>query len=52
MNNPGTTILEVSDLSEMQVDAQVDESNIASVKEGQKAKFASPRIPMKFSTAS
>ena len=38
MNNPGTVILEVSDLSEMQVDAQIDESNIAMVREGQKAK--------------
>ncbi|MGB7158657.1 MAG: efflux RND transporter periplasmic adaptor subunit [Tepidisphaeraceae bacterium] len=38
MNNPGTVIMEVSDLSEMQVDAQVDESNIDAVKEGQKAK--------------
>lgn len=38
MNNPGTVILEVSDLSEMQVDAQIDESNIAAIKEGQKAK--------------
>jgi HlyD family secretion protein len=38
MNNQGTVILEVSDLSEMQVDAQVDESNIAAVKDDQKAK--------------
>lgn len=45
MNNPGTTILEVSDLSEMQVDAQVDESNIAFVKEGQKAKVRISAFP-------
>ncbi len=38
MNNPGTTILEISDLSQMQVDAQIDESNIAAVHIGQKAK--------------
>ncbi len=38
MNNAGTVILEVSDLSQMQVDAQIDENNIAQVKEGQKAK--------------
>ena len=38
MNNMGTVILEVSDLSEMQVDAQIDETNIANVKQGQKAK--------------
>lgn len=37
MNNPGTVIMEISDLSEMQVDAQIDESNVAAVKEGQKA---------------
>ena len=45
MNNPGTTILEVSDLSEMQVDAQVDESNIAAVKEAQKAKVRISAYP-------
>jgi HlyD family secretion protein len=38
MNNMGTVILEVSDLSEMQVDAQIDETNIANVQSGQKAK--------------
>jgi HlyD family secretion protein len=45
MNNPGSTILEVSDLSEMQVDAQVDESNVASVKEGQKSKVRISAFP-------
>jgi HlyD family secretion protein len=45
MNNPGTVILEVSDLSEMQVDAQIDESNIAAVKEGQKAKVRISAYP-------
>jgi HlyD family secretion protein len=45
MNNPGTTILEISDLSQMQVDAQVDESNIASVHEGQKAKVRISAFP-------
>jgi len=39
MNNPGTTILEISDLSQMQVEAQIDESNIAAVHAGQKAKI-------------
>ena len=38
MNNPGTVIMEISDLSEMQVDAQIDESNVAAVKAGQNAK--------------
>ena len=45
MNNAGTVILEVADLSEMQVDAQIDESNIASVKEGQKAKIRISAYP-------
>ncbi len=45
MNNPGTVILEVADLSEMQVDAQVDESNIASVHEGQNAKVRISAYP-------
>jgi HlyD family secretion protein len=38
MNNMGTVILEVSDLSEMQVDAQIDENTVADVESGQKAK--------------
>ncbi|HTL27877.1 MAG TPA: efflux RND transporter periplasmic adaptor subunit, partial [Tepidisphaeraceae bacterium] len=45
MNNPGTVIMEVADLSEMQVDAQVDESNIVSVKEGQHAKVRISAYP-------
>jgi len=45
MNNAGTVILEVADLSEMQVDAQIDESNIASVHEGQKAKVRISAYP-------
>jgi HlyD family secretion protein len=45
MNNAGTVIMEVSDLSEMQVDAQIDESNIAAVKEGQKAKVRISAYP-------
>jgi HlyD family secretion protein len=45
MNNSGTVILEVADLSEMQVDAQIDESNIASVHEGQKAKVRISAYP-------
>ena len=45
MNNAGTVILEVSDLSEMQVDAQIDESNIAMVKEGQKVKVRISAFP-------
>lgn len=45
MNNPGTVILEVSDLSQMQVDAQIDENNIAFVKENQKAKIRIAAYP-------
>ncbi len=37
MNNPGTKILEVGDLSEMLVVAQVDESDVGKVKCGQSA---------------
>lgn len=37
MNNPGTAILEVADLSRMLLVAQVDESDIGDVKVGQKA---------------
>ena len=45
MNNAGTVIMEVSDLSEMQVDAQIDETNVASVKEGQKGKVRIAAYP-------
>jgi len=38
MNNPGTVIMEIGDLSEMLVVAQVDQMDIAKVKVGQKAK--------------
>jgi HlyD family secretion protein len=37
MNNPGTVIMEVADLSKMILKARVDESAIAQVKVGQKA---------------
>ena len=37
MNNPGTVIVEVADLSKMLVVAQVDEADIAKVKVGQNA---------------
>lgn len=38
MNNPGTVILEVADLSQMLVVAQVDEADIGELKVGQQAK--------------
>lgn len=37
-NNPGSVIMEIADLEEMIVEAQVDESNIAPVKVGQSAR--------------
>ncbi|UCE50409.1 MAG: efflux RND transporter periplasmic adaptor subunit [Phycisphaerales bacterium] len=38
MNNPGTIIMEVGDLSEMLVVAQVDEADVAKLEVGQKAR--------------
>jgi HlyD family secretion protein len=38
MNNPGTVIMEVGDLSEMLVVAQVDESDVGKLRVGQKAR--------------
>ncbi|MGD9692832.1 MAG: efflux RND transporter periplasmic adaptor subunit [Phycisphaerales bacterium] len=40
MNNPGTVILEVADLSEMIVKCEVDESDIAEIRAGQKIRVA------------
>ncbi len=37
MNNPGTILLTVADLSQMQAEVWVDETDIVKVKEGQKA---------------
>lgn len=37
MNNPGTVVLEVADLSQLLVKAELDETHILSVKAGQKA---------------
>jgi len=37
MNNPGTVIMEVGDLSEMLVVAQVDEADVSKLRPGQKA---------------
>jgi HlyD family secretion protein len=38
LNSPGSVIMEVADLDVMLLKARIDEANIASVKEGQKAK--------------
>ncbi len=45
MNNPGTQILTVSDLSRMLVKADVDESDVVDMKLGQKAKISVDAIP-------
>ncbi|MGH7179724.1 MAG: efflux RND transporter periplasmic adaptor subunit [Tepidisphaeraceae bacterium] len=45
MNNPGTVIMEVADLSRMLVYARIDESSIAGVQVGQKAHVRSQAFP-------
>jgi HlyD family secretion protein len=45
MNNPGTVIMEVADMSKMQVAAEIDEVEISKVKVGQKARIRIPAFP-------
>jgi len=45
MNNPGTQIMVVSDLSRMLVRADVDEADIVDIKLGQKAKITVDALP-------
>ncbi|MBN1973166.1 MAG: efflux RND transporter periplasmic adaptor subunit [Sedimentisphaerales bacterium] len=45
MNNPGTVIIEVADLSKMLVVAQVDEADVAKVQAGQNAKVQVDAFP-------
>ena len=45
MNNPGTQILVVSDLSRMLVRADVDETDVVDLKVGQKAKITVDALP-------
>lgn len=45
MNNPGTVLLEVADLNAMVVNARVDETAIASVREGQPAQVRAQAYP-------
>jgi len=45
MNNPGTEIMTVSDLSRMQVRADVDETDIVNMRLGQKARISVDAIP-------
>ena len=45
MNNPGTVIMTISDMSETQTEVEVDETDIASVKVGQEAKIEIDAFP-------
>ena len=45
MNNPGTVIMTVSDLSEIEAEVEVDETDIANVNIGQEAKFKIDAFP-------
>ena len=45
MNNPGTVIMTVADLSEIEVEAEVDETDIAAVGLGQTAKIRVDAFP-------
>jgi HlyD family secretion protein len=45
MNNPGTVILTISDLSRMEVEAEVDETDVVTVQVGQQAEISVDAIP-------
>jgi HlyD family secretion protein len=45
MNNPGTVIMIISDMSETQAEVEVDETDVASVKVGQDAKIEIDAFP-------
>jgi HlyD family secretion protein len=45
MNNPGTVILEIADLSEMEVEAEVDETDVIRVRPGQRARIEVDALP-------
>jgi HlyD family secretion protein len=45
MNNPGTVVLTVADLSRMKVEADVDETDVSSVRLGQTAKVTVDALP-------
>ncbi|HTY08202.1 MAG TPA: efflux RND transporter periplasmic adaptor subunit, partial [Candidatus Edwardsbacteria bacterium] len=47
MNNAGSVIMTVSDMSQMEVDAQVDESDVRDIKVGQPAEITVDAIPNK-----
>jgi len=45
MNNPGTVILTIADLSRMEVEAEVDETDVVYVRTGQRASITVDAIP-------
>jgi HlyD family secretion protein len=45
MNNPGTVIMTISDMSEIQAEVEVDETDVASVKVDQEAKIEIDAFP-------
>lgn len=45
MNNPGTVLMTIADLSEMEVEVEVDETDVVGVKLGQKAKIRVDALP-------
>lgn len=45
MNNPGTVIMTIADLSRMQVEAEVDETDVVDIKPGQEVKITVDAMP-------
>lgn len=45
MNNPGTVLMTIADLSEMEVEVEVDETDVVSVAPGQKAEVRVDALP-------
>jgi HlyD family secretion protein len=45
MNNPGTVLLSIADLSRMEVESEIDETDVVDVRLGQKAKIKVDAIP-------
>lgn len=45
MNNPGTVLMTIADLSEMEVEVEVDETDVVGVKVGQKADVKVDALP-------
>lgn len=45
MNNPGTVIMTIADLSRMQVEAEVDETDVVAIKPGQEVRITVDAMP-------